>query len=108
MTGDLVDGSVQDLSPHTAPLAALSTRHGAYFVTGKHEYYSGEPAWTAEIRRLGLQVLKNQHVVLKHRGTSLVLAGVTYLSAHHFDAAESSDPVAALLFSNDGAFAKSQ
>jgi uncharacterized protein len=96
VTGDLVDGSVQQLSVHTAPLAGLTARHGAYFVTGNHEYYSGERAWTAEIRRLGLRVLKNEHVVLKHDGASLVLAGVTDLSAHHFDAAEHSDPVAAL------------
>jgi uncharacterized protein len=96
VTGDLVDGSVQDLSAHTAPLAELRARHGVYFVTGNHEYYSGERAWTAEIRRLGLQVLKNEHVLLNHRGASLILAGVTDLSAHHFNAAESSDPVAAL------------
>jgi uncharacterized protein len=96
VTGDLVDGSVQQLSRHTAPLAGLSARHGAYFVTGNHEYYSGERAWSAEIRRLGLRVLKNEHVVLEHDGASLVLAGVTDLSAHHFDAAQHSDPVAAL------------
>lgn len=96
VTGDLVDGSVQQLSPHTAPLAGLAARHGVYFVTGNHEYYSGERAWTAEIRRLGMQVLKNEHVVLQHDGASLVLAGVTDLSAHHFDAAQYSDPVAAL------------
>jgi uncharacterized protein len=47
VTGDLVDGSVQELSSHTAPLAGLSAHHGAYFVTGNHEYYSGERAWTA-------------------------------------------------------------
>ena len=76
VTGDLVDGTVQQLSAHTAPLAELSARHGAYFVTGNHEYYSGESAWTLEIRRLGLQVLKNEHVVLEHSGASLVLAGV--------------------------------
>lgn len=38
ITGDLVDGSVQELAPHTAPLANLQSRHGAYFVTGNHEY----------------------------------------------------------------------
>jgi predicted MPP superfamily phosphohydrolase len=96
VTGDLVDGSVQELSRHTAPLAGLSARHGAYFVTGNHEYYSGERAWSAEIRRLGLRVLKNEHVVLEHNGASLVLAGVNDLSAQHFDAAQHSDPVAAL------------
>ncbi len=96
VTGDLVDGSVAQLSAHTAPLAGLTARHGAYFVTGNHEYYSGEPAWTEEIRRLGLRVLKNEHVVLRHDGASLVLAGVTDLSAHHFDPAQRSDPAAAL------------
>lgn len=96
VTGDLVDGSVQQLSAHTAPLAGLTARHGAYFVTGNHEYYSGERAWTEEIRRLGLRVLKNEHVVLKHDGASLILAGVTDYSAHHFDPAQRSDPAAAL------------
>jgi predicted MPP superfamily phosphohydrolase len=96
VTGDLVDGSVQQLSAHTAPLAGLTARHGAYFVTGNHEYYSGEAAWTDEIRRLGMHVLKNEHVVLNHDGTSLVLAGVTDYSAHHFDPAQRSDPAAAL------------
>jgi uncharacterized protein len=96
VTGDLVDGSVKELSRHTAPLAGLRALHGAYFVTGNHEYYSGERAWTAEIRRLGLRVLKNEHVVLEHNGASLVLAGVTDLSAHHFDPAQHSDPEAAM------------
>src|ERR1700735_5509459 len=96
VTGDLVDGSVQQLPAHAAPLAGLTARHGAYFVTGNHEYYSGERAWTEEIRRLGLRVLKNEHVVLKHDGASLILAGVTDYSAHHFDPAQRSDPAAAL------------
>jgi predicted MPP superfamily phosphohydrolase len=96
VTGDLVDGSVQDLSAHTAPLAGLSAPHGVYFVTGNHEYYSGEPAWSAEVARLGLIVLKNEHVVIERGGTSLVLAGVTDYSAHHFDPRQRSDPAAAL------------
>jgi uncharacterized protein len=96
ITGDLVDGSVRDLSPHTAPLADLGARHGVYFVTGNHEYYSGERAWTAELRRLGLTVLKNQHVILQHDGAALLLAGITDFTAHHFDPAQRSDPAGAL------------
>ncbi len=96
VTGDLVDGSVAELSAHTAPLERLSARHGVYFVTGNHEYYSGARAWTEEIRRLGLRVLMNEHVVLRHNGACLVLAGVTDLSAHHFDPAARSDPAGAL------------
>jgi predicted MPP superfamily phosphohydrolase len=96
VTGDLVDGSVHDLSPHVEPLGKLRARYGAYVVTGNHEYYSGEPAWTAEFRRLGLRVLINEHVVVRHQGAPLVLAGVTDFSAHHFNPAQRSDPAAAL------------
>jgi predicted MPP superfamily phosphohydrolase len=106
ITGDLVDGSVQQLSVHTEPLARLAARHGAFFVTGNHEYYSGERAWTDEMRRLGLHVLKNEHVVLNHDGASVVLAGVTDLSAHHFDPAQRSDPAAALYGAPSHAAAK--
>lgn len=103
VTGDLVDGSVQQLSAHTAPLARLVARHGTYFVTGNHEYYSGEPAWTSELRRLGLTVLKNEHVVVKHDGAELVVAGVTDFGAHHFDPGQRSDPAAAMLGAPTGA-----
>jgi len=102
VTGDLVDGSVQELSAHTAPLARLRSRHGAYFVTGNHEYYSNAPEWVAEVRRLGLTVLMNQHVVIRHQGASLLVAGVTDYSAHHFDETERSDPHAALAGSPPG------
>jgi predicted MPP superfamily phosphohydrolase len=106
VTGDLVDGPVHDLAPHTAPLARLTARHGTFFVTGNHEYYSGEPAWTAELKRLGLRVLQNEHVVLQHRGVPLVIAGVTDYSSHHFDAAQRSDPAAAVAGAPSNAGAK--
>ncbi len=96
VTGDLVDGSVAELGVHVAPLATLVSRHGTFFVTGNHEYYSGAAAWVKELRRLGLQVLMNEHVVLQHEGAQMVVAGVTDFSAHHFDPAQRSDPVAAL------------
>ena len=102
ITGDLVDGSVRQLAGHTAPLARLRARHGAYFVTGNHEYYSGAHAWIGELRRLGIRVLVNEHVVLAHDGASLLVAGVTDHSAHHFDPAHRSDPAAAIAGAPDG------
>jgi predicted MPP superfamily phosphohydrolase len=106
LTGDFVDGPVQELSPHTAPLARLQARHGAFFVTGNHEYYSGASAWVAEFRRLGLHVLLNEHAVIRHNGTALVVAGVTDFSAHHFNPAQRSDPAAALTGAPPDAAAK--
>lgn len=96
ITGDLVDGSVADLGAHVAPLSTLSSRHGSYFVTGNHEYYSGAHAWITELRRLGVQVLMNEHVVLQQGGASLVLAGVADFHADRFDKNHRSDPHAAL------------
>jgi predicted MPP superfamily phosphohydrolase len=96
VTGDLVDGSVTQLTSHTQPLSRLSARHGAFFVTGNHEYYSGATAWVAEVRRLGMSVLMNEHIVLQHDGEVVVVAGVTDYSAHYFDPAQRSDPAAAI------------
>jgi uncharacterized protein len=96
LTGDLVDGSVEQLRPHVAPLARLVARHGTYFVTGNHEYYSGATPWIRELRRLGLRVLLNEHVLLNHGGADLIVAGVTDYSAHHFDPDQRSDPRKAL------------
>jgi hypothetical protein len=96
VTGDVVDGKVHELGEHTAPLGRLAARHGAYLVTGNHEYYSGATQWIAEFRRLGLTVLLNEHVVLEHLDERVVLAGVPDYTAHHFDAAHHSDPARAL------------
>ncbi|MGJ7537000.1 MULTISPECIES: metallophosphoesterase [unclassified Variovorax] len=108
ITGDLVDGTVPELREHIAPLAGLRARHGTFVVTGNHEYYAGAHAWIDELRRLGLKVLLNEHVVLQTRNvrgaqtdeelfeSALVLAGVTDFTAGHFDAAHASDPHLAL------------
>lgn len=96
ITGDLVDGSVRELSAHTAPFARLSARHGVYVVTGNHEYYSGAESWIAELRRLGLRVLMNEHVVVERGAASLVLGGVTDFTAGAFIESHRSDPAKAL------------
>jgi predicted MPP superfamily phosphohydrolase len=92
VTGDLVDGSVQRLALHTAPLARLSAPDGAFFVTGNHEYYSGAEQWIAEVRRLGLRVLMNEHVIRRRGEAALMIAGVTDYTAQHFNPAHKSDP----------------
>lgn len=96
VTGDVVDGSVQQLAGHTEPLRRLKARYGTYLVTGNHEYYSGAEQWIAQFRHLGLRVLLNEHVVLEHNGARFIVAGVTDYSAGHFDEAHRSDPAAAV------------
>jgi predicted MPP superfamily phosphohydrolase len=95
ITGDVIDGSVEALREHTAPLSQLRSRHGTYCVTGNHEYYHGAEAWVQEWRRLGLRVLLNENQVLDHRGERLLIGGVTDYSAAHFGPEHSSDAAAA-------------
>ncbi|MBQ1023050.1 metallophosphoesterase [Micromonospora sp. C95] len=81
VVGDLVDGTVAELGDDAAPLRDLQARHGSYFVTGNHEYYSGVEEWVAEVDRLGLRVLQNQRLEIATRGGVLDLAGVNDVSA---------------------------
>lgn len=62
VVGDLVDGSVADLGTAAEPLAGLQARHGSYFVTGNHEYFSGAAQWVDHVRELGLHPLENARV----------------------------------------------
>jgi uncharacterized protein len=81
VVGDLVDGSVAELGEAVAPLRELRARYGSYFVTGNHEYYSGHEDWAAELERLGLRVLRNEHEALP---VGLDLAGVNDLQGADF------------------------
>ncbi|MEJ2896550.1 metallophosphoesterase, partial [Bordetella avium] len=96
ITGDIVDGNVTQLGPHTRPLGELRAPGGVYLVTGNHEYYSGADQWIGELRRLGLKVLLNEHAVVTIKGQEVVVAGVTDYTAGDFDPAQRSDPQQAL------------
>ncbi|MBB3100461.1 hypothetical protein FHR83_008183 [Actinoplanes campanulatus] len=76
VVGDLVDGSVAELGRFAAPLGEIESRHGAFFVTGNHEYYSGAEEWVEEVARLGIRPLRNERVEIN----GLDLAGVNDLT----------------------------
>jgi uncharacterized protein len=80
ITGDLVDGTVDELREHVAPLADLKAKEGVFFVTGNHEYYSGADAWIEHLTSLGIRVLRNEGVEL----SQVFLAGVDDATAHQF------------------------
>ncbi len=101
LTGDLVDGRLPWLQEQVEPLRDLRSRHGTFFVTGNHEYYSGADDWITHLQTLGLRVLLNSHTVLQHEGDALIVAGVADYSAHLFDANHRSDPQAAVAAAPD-------
>ncbi len=83
ITGDLVDGSVEELAPLVAPLASLHARDGVWFATGNHEYYSGADAWLDHLRSMGIRVLRNERVPIRG-DAGFDLAGTDDYSAHGF------------------------
>ncbi len=91
-TGDMVDGSVVGLSEDVEPLRDLQSKHGTYFVTGNHEYYSGAEQWIDKVGELGMTHLKNEHRILEIDGASLAIVGVTDLMAHGVIKSHQTDP----------------
>lgn len=76
ITGDLVDAKVEALGSRLVELSKLRARHGVWFVTGNHEYYSGVEEWLAWLERAGIGVLQNRRVSIGDAGASFDLAGI--------------------------------
>ena len=96
ITGDLVDGSVAELGALVEPLRDLRARHGVYFVTGNHEYFSGADAWIAHLRALGVTVLRNERVEIERDGQRIDLAGIDDPTGRSFAAGHGPDLARAL------------
>jgi hypothetical protein len=99
IVGDVVDGTVERLRPALASLSDLRARHGVFFVTGNHEYYSrsGARTWMDEIDRMGIRVLRNERVAIGAGPDGFDLAGVPDHGASRFpDDGPSEDMHAAL------------
>jgi uncharacterized protein len=85
IVGDLVDGEVDKLGEAAAPLRDLVSKHGSFFVTGNHEYYSGFEPWLAELERLGVDPLRNERVAIERGGAGFDLAGVNDVGGRSFN-----------------------
>jgi predicted MPP superfamily phosphohydrolase len=96
ITGDLVDGPAHKYKQHIAPLKDLKSKMGSFYITGNHEYYSGVIAWIKEVERLGVSVLLNGNQVLKVKGATITIAGVTDLHAGSIMASHATDPFLAM------------
>ncbi len=66
LTGDFVDGSIEQLADAVLPLSRLQCTGGVFFVSGNHDVFSGWKIWSNKFRELGITVLENGHVEIKH------------------------------------------
>jgi uncharacterized protein len=77
VTGDIIDGSPEELKNDVAPLADLQARYGVYGITGNHEYYFRVEEWLPVFAKLGITMLQNEQRILSGAGgTEIVIAGV--------------------------------
>src|SRR5262249_20380248 len=91
VTGDLVDGSVEQLGPHVEPIAQLRAPDGVFFVTGNHEYFvRGLEKWLDFLRARGVRVLRNERVSIRgSHGFDLV--GIDDLTAKSYGRGHGAD-----------------
>ena len=100
ITGDLVDGTIDQLKNLVEPLKRLKAKEGIFFCTGNHEYYSGAEEWIGYLESIGIHVFKNSNVLLSRTNSEgstekLMLAGVYDWQAWKHSEAHRADPVAA-------------
>jgi predicted MPP superfamily phosphohydrolase len=76
VTGDLVDGSAHRIADEVKPFENIRARHGVYFVTGNHDFFSGADDWVEVVRSYGWRPLRNEHVTIRSGDAAFHLAGV--------------------------------
>jgi hypothetical protein len=78
VTGDLVDGDVEEVESLLPSLQKLRAPLGVWAVTGNHEFYAGADRCVALMERAGFTVLRDR---AQEAAPGLVLAGVDDLTA---------------------------
>ncbi|MFA7437071.1 metallophosphoesterase [Castellaniella sp.] len=84
ITGDLADGSTTARARDVAPLQELHAPDGVLSIPGNHEYYSDYVDWMAAYKALGLNMLENEHVLIRRGDDTLAIAGLTDRQAIQF------------------------
>jgi predicted MPP superfamily phosphohydrolase len=77
ITGDLVDGTVECLLPKVKLLEKLNPKNCICYVTGNHEYYSGDmQKWLDYFNSINWCVLMNDNVFIQRDNAKLAVIGI--------------------------------
>jgi predicted MPP superfamily phosphohydrolase len=76
LTGDFVTYSRASIEPVAEMLGAIRARAGIVAVLGNHDFRVGAGIVERALRRHGIEVLRNRHILLRARGEILPVAGV--------------------------------
>jgi len=84
LTGDIVDGPIEDLQDEVAKLKSLKANYGVYYVPGNHEYYWDYKKIEKAIEAAGITSIPNTSRMLKRGSSQILIAGVTDPAAVHY------------------------
>ncbi|MCA9770812.1 MAG: metallophosphoesterase [Myxococcales bacterium] len=76
LTGDIMDRMPFELREETRILSSIRSRHGTFGILGNHEHYAGAPTIYHGLVKAGVDMLVNEHRILKVRDEELALIGV--------------------------------
>ena len=96
ITGDLVEGSYNEVSADLEVLSDLNKQTPKFYITGNHEYIHGGGIWEKRLHELGFTILHNTHSFIKHNNATIMMAGVPDKMAKRFNRTLNSQPDLAL------------
>jgi uncharacterized protein len=74
IAGDMYDGTKASVGALAEPWSALSVPHGALFITGNHEEFTGRGKYLEAVSKAGVRVVNNEKIELD----GLQIVGVHY------------------------------
>jgi len=74
IAGDMYDGTAANVTALAEPWSALSVPHGALFITGNHEEFTGRAKYLEAVSKAGVRVVNNEKIELD----GLQIVGVHY------------------------------
>jgi len=76
VTGDIVHNSPAFARQAAEAIASIPAKYGTFACLGNHDFWAGPDAVEQDLRRAGVQVLRNRGVLLMRGGEGLWLCGV--------------------------------
>lgn len=76
LTGDIADGPQADMARFFPVLAQLKARFGIIAILGNHDHYAGAERVEAALRKVGIEVLRDQGISLQLDGERLHVIGL--------------------------------
>lgn len=76
LTGDIIDGDLDELMPMVRQLSVLHAPLGVFYVPGNHEYYWAGGRILETLRGMGIKVLVNEALSVQQGDGEILVAGI--------------------------------